>query len=85
MYKKSHYHNLVVPASGAHSVSFLASACMLLQWSANSAKLIGHFLPSDIAEWQFQKKKSPQILSDVQLLRHFAGTFLVATDQFAVT
>ena len=38
----------------------------------------------DITEWQFQKKKSPQILSDVQLLRHFASTFLVATD-FAVT
>ena len=60
---------------------------MLLQWSANSNKIhvIGHFLPSDIAEWQFQKKKSPQILSDVQLLRHLASTFLVATDQFAVT
>ena len=58
---------------------------MLLQWSAISTKIIGHFLPSDIAEWQFQKKKSPQILSDVQLLRHFASTFLVATDQFAVT
>ena len=57
---------------------------MLLQWSANSTKIIGHFLPSDIAEWQFQKKKSPQILSDVQLLRHFASPFLVATD-FAVT
>ena len=30
------------------------------------------------------KEKSHQILSDVQLLRHFASTFLVATD-FAVT
>ena len=30
-------------------------------------------------------KKSPQIVSDVQLLRHFASTFLVANDQFAVT
>ena len=78
-------HNLVVPASDAHSASFLASDHMLLQWSANSTKIIGHFLPSDIAEWQFQKKKSPQILSDVQLLRYFASTFLVATDQFAVT
>ena len=58
---------------------------MLLQWSANSTKIIGHFLPSDIAEWQFQKKKSPQILSDIQLLRHVASTFLVATDQFAGT
>ena len=57
---------------------------MLLQWSANSTKINGHFLSSDIAEWQFQKKKSPQILSDVQLLRHFASTFLVTTD-FAVT
>ena len=76
----------MVPASDAHLVSFLASARMLQQWSANSTKIIGHFLPrSDIAEWQFQKKKSPQILSDVQLLRHFASTFLVATDQFAVT
>ena len=57
---------------------------MLLQWSVTSTKIIGHFLPSDIAEWQFQKKKSP-LLSDVQLLRHFASTFLVAADQFAVT
>ena len=58
---------------------------MLLQWSANSFKIIGHFLQLDIAELQFQKKKSPQILSDVQLLRHFASTFLVATHQFTVT
>ena len=57
---------------------------MLLQWSANSFKIIGHFLPPDIAEWQFQKKKNPQILPDVQLLRHFASTFLV-THQFTVT
>ena len=84
MYKKRHNHNLVVQVSDAHSVSFLASAGMLLQWSANTTKIIGHFLPSDIAEWQFQKKKSHQVLSDVQLLRHFASTFLVATN-FAVT
>ena len=58
---------------------------MLLQWSANSIKIIGHFFSSDIAEWQFQKKKSPQISFDVQLLRHFASTFLVATDQLVVT
>ena len=57
---------------------------MLLQWSANSTKIIGHFLLSDIAKLQFQKKKSPKILSDVQILRHFVSTFLVATDQFAV-
>ena len=57
---------------------------MFLQWSANSTKIIGHFLPSDIAEWQFQKKKSPQNVSDIHLSRHFASTFLVASD-FAVT
>ena len=57
---------------------------MLLQWSAKSTKIIRHFLPSDIAEWQFKKMKGPQILSDVQLLGHFASTFLVATD-FAIT
>ena len=47
--------------SGIHSVSFLASAAVPLQWSANSAERIGHFLHFDIAGWQFQKKKSPQI------------------------
>ena len=59
---------------------------MLLQWSTNSTKIIGHFLPSDFAEWQLQKKNSPQILSDVQLLSHFASTFLVyVAADFAVT
>ena len=57
---------------------------MLLQWSANSTKIVGHFLPSDFAEWQLQKKNSPQILSDVHLLSHLTSTFLVATG-FAVT
>ena len=49
--------NLVV----LQAVSFLTSAAVPLQWSANSAERIGHFLHFDIAGWQFQKKKSPQI------------------------
>ena len=41
-------------------------------------------MPSDIAEWQFRKKKNHQILSDIQLLGHFLSSFPVATD-FVVT